>query len=161
MVLPPLAILIPRAIRLLELLVDVYAIVAPCVGCALRGCFGESCCCGGGERDNDKKKPNDDDGCDCPARPTDLKKEDSSERNERTSCLPWNKGKSKEKRRRRLHKDPPPGFELPCQGRVGDEEIDADADAELAALQRQYSTLPQPPSPSPSLTELRQHRGGV
>ncbi|KAK8180665.1 hypothetical protein BC567DRAFT_67832 [Phyllosticta citribraziliensis] len=171
MVLPPLAILIPRLIRILELVVDVYGIVAPCVGCALRGCFGD-CGCRGKKGEKDRTGEG---GDDCPARPIPdregqgegqgqdrLKQERKSEK---TSCFPWSSGsesKSKGKREhRKLHKDPPPGLrsssDSPSAAAGVGEEIGLEADHVLAVLQQQYSTLPPPPTPpeTPVLRPLR------
>ncbi|KAK8151237.1 hypothetical protein BKA80DRAFT_258645 [Phyllosticta citrichinensis] len=171
MVLPPLAILIPRLIRILELVVDVYGIVAPCVGCALRGCFGECGCSRGkrGEKNREGQREGQGDGegedeCDCPARLVEAPEgqELGQERKrERKSWFAWSssssKSKSKEKReRRKLHKDPPPSASA---------EAEVEADHALAVLQQQYSTLPQPPTPetpeTPVLRPLRhRHRVG-
>lgn len=154
--LPPLAILVPRIIRVLELLVELYGIFAPCVGCALRGCFGGCFGCG---RD---KKPD----CDCPP------KEWKQERNRLCSLGRKREGKEKvhregcpvhkregegqgegtkrhwwqfEKKGKTLKKSPPPSRGFDLEG--GEEE----EDAELQVLQRQYSSLPQPPTPPPAV----------
>ncbi|KAK8241498.1 hypothetical protein HDK77DRAFT_256735 [Phyllosticta capitalensis] len=156
--LPPLAILIPRIIRVLELLVELYGIFAPCVGCAIRGCFGGCFGCGR----NDKKKP--DDGCDCPPKEQERKrlcfsrKREGRVKEHSHSCVYNKKEEERNKRHwwqfekssgkgRKLHKSPPRGLDLEDRG--GREE-----DAELQVLQRQYSSLPQPPTPPPAVAAV-------
>ncbi|KAK8232511.1 hypothetical protein HDK90DRAFT_313086 [Phyllosticta capitalensis] len=154
--LPPLAILIPRIIRVLELLVELYGIFAPCVGCALRGCFGGCFGCG-----RDKKKP--DDGCDCPPKEQERnrlcfsRKGEGRVKEHSHGCMYKKKEEEGKKRHwwqfenkgKTLKKSPPPSRGLDLEDRGGREE-----DAELQVLQRQYSSLPQPPTPPPAVAAV-------